>query len=95
MPAWTPRDLRMFLFCSSDLSGAAASQESQEQPDDFFSSVLESASKLISHHAWLTEVLVKAGDFEKVAGVAGGLALVRNKLWQLSGETEELAGLYR
>ena len=45
--------------------------------------------------SWLTEVLVKVGDFEKVAGVAGGLALVRNKLWQLSGETGELSGLYR
>ena len=83
-----------YYLCSSssDLIGA---EQPQEEPDDFFSSVMESATKLISHHAWLTEVLVKAGDFEKVAGVAGGLALVRNKLWQLSGETGELAGLYR
>ena len=84
-----------YYLCSSDLTGAGHHEEPQEEPDDFFSSVMESATKLISHHAWLTEVLVKAGDFEKVAGLARGLALVRNKLWQLSGETEELAGLYR
>ena len=84
-----------YYLCSSDLTGAAHHEEPQEEPENFFCSVMESATKLISHHAWLTEVLVKVGDFEKVAGVAGGLALVRNKLWQLSGETGELSGLYR
>ena len=82
------------LCSSSDLTGAGSDQDGSQE--DFFSSVTESATKLIGHHAWLTEVLVKAGDFEKVAGVAGGLALVRNKLWQLGGEKgEQLAGLYR
>ena len=49
--------------------------------DDFFASVSESASKLILHHAWMTEILVKNGDIEKFAAVAGGLALIRNRLW--------------
>ena len=65
--------------------------------DDFYSCLSESASKLIVHHAWLTELLVRLGDIEKLAGVAGGLALVRNKMWHYNklGETESLGGLYR
>ena len=50
----------------------------------FVASVAESASKLILHHAWLTETLVKTGDVDKLVGVAGGLGLVRNKLWQFN-----------
>ena len=50
--------------------------------EEFSASVAESANKLILHHAWLTEVLVKNGDVEKLVGVAGGLCLMRNKLWQ-------------
>ena len=65
--------------------------------DDFYSSLSESASKLIVHHAWLTEILVRVGDIEKLAGVAGGLALVRNKVWHFNKvrETEDLCQLYR
>lgn len=65
--------------------------------DDFYSSLSESASKLIVHHAWMTELLVSVGDIDKLAGVAGGLALVRNKLWHFNKlrETENLGDLYR
>ena len=73
------------------------SLDDQNSSENIFSSVLESANKLMIHHAWLTEVLVKASDFEKIAGVAGGLALIRNKLWQLNDLTVSgmFSGLYR
>ena len=54
---------------------------------------LESARQLVAHHARLAEQLVGAGQLDRVAGVLGGLALVRNQLW---GEQQpELAQLYR
>ena len=49
--------------------------------DDFFASVSESAAKLLLHLAWLTETGVQLGDVERLVAVAGGLALIRNKLW--------------
>ena len=49
--------------------------------DDFFASVSESVAKLLLHLAWLTETGVQLGDVERLVAVAGGLALVRNKLW--------------
>ena len=70
--------------------------EAPSPTEEFISSVSESATKLILHHAWLTEVLVKAGDIEKLTGVAGGLALVRNKLWQYNEMVDkQLTSLYK
>ena len=69
--------------------------------DEFVATVTESATKLILHHASLTETLIKSGDIEKLAGVTGGLALVRNKLWHynenMTGEdgTKQFSTLYR
>ena len=83
---------------SNGLNGQhLAGLDNVDTMDDFYSSLSESASKLIVHHAWLTELLVRVGDIEKLAGVAGGLALVRNKVWHFNKvrETEGLSQLYR
>jgi hypothetical protein len=53
----------------------------RETQDDFFASVSESVAKLLLHLAWLTETGVRAGALETLTGAAGGLALVRNRLW--------------
>ena len=81
----------------SDTNKADKNNMDVDSMEDFYSSLSESASKLIVHHAWLTELLVRAGDIEKLAGVAGGLALVRNKIWHFNRlrETEGLVELYR
>ena len=73
-----------FYRCGDTEESQLLHQHDENSPENFYASVFESANKLILHHAWLTEVLVKASDFEKIAGVAGGLALIRNKLWQFN-----------
>jgi len=65
----------------TNLPQVSEEEINENNEEDFFASVSESASKLILHHAWMTETLVKNGDIEKLAAVAGGLALIRNRLW--------------
>eukprot|EP00090_Calanus_glacialis_P018524 TRINITY_DN28750_c0_g1_i1.p1 TRINITY_DN28750_c0_g1~~TRINITY_DN28750_c0_g1_i1.p1 ORF type:complete len:852 (+),score=156.49 TRINITY_DN28750_c0_g1_i1:642-3197(+) len=80
---------------------ASEEEINENNEDDFFASVSESASKLILHHAWMTETLVKSGDIEKLAAVAGGLALIRNRLWHYNEVivtkqgTKQFQSLYR
>jgi len=59
--------------------GQNTKEEAAEE--DFFASVSESVAKLLLHLAWLTETGVHLGDVERLVGVGGGLALIRNKLW--------------
>ncbi|XP_023321128.1 uncharacterized protein KIAA0825 homolog [Eurytemora carolleeae] len=49
--------------------------------EDFYNSIRESAQILLLHFGEMTEYLVRSGDMEKLGAVAGGIALVRNKLW--------------
>ena len=86
------RDLHGEKTASNGVSHRSDTNKTNVEMDsmeDFYSSLSESASKLIVHHAWLTELLVRAGDIEKLAGVAGGLALVRNKIWHFNRLTSD------
>jgi hypothetical protein len=56
--------------------------EGKVNEEEFFSAVSESSSKIYLQNLKLSKTLLAAGDVSSALAVMGGLALVRNKLWQ-------------
>ena len=54
---------------------------SNEDDEDFHSTVSESASKVVVHSRKMAKILLRDGQVYGVYKIIGGLALVRNKLW--------------
>ena len=90
-------------WTNGHIPGKSDQPPTKNSEDDFFASVSESVAKLLLHLAWLTEGAVQVtlillppvptsrcqeGAVERLVAVAGGLALIRNRLWHYN----EVAG---
>jgi hypothetical protein len=65
----------------TNLDDSSSDSGLKNTPEEFFSAVSESVTKLCQHNGLLIKDLTSKGQMANLFPVVGGLALIRNKVW--------------